>query len=142
MFICACAARHVCFISIHCAFVLINVSYWKILSSFFILFNILCCPYVLFRHRFIINNGSFRVVRSKFEMYATCRRFLCIVFLLKSVVWVSFLLGFEQGTTVRVAVFYIQNRCYPAAMAGKLIEYVLFVIRFESHAYLMKHSHI
>lgn len=75
-------------------------------------------------------------------MYATCRRFLCIVFLLKSVVWVSFLLGFEQGTTVRVGVFYIQNRCYPAAMAGKLIEYVLFVIRFESHAYLMKHSHI
>ena len=50
--------------------------------------------------------------------------------------WVSFLLGFEQGTTVRVGVFYIQNRCYPAAMAGKLIEFVLFVIRFESHAYL------
>lgn len=66
-------------------------------------------------------------------MKVLCRRFY-VLFFSGTVVWVSFLLGFEQGT-IRVGVFYIQNRCYPATMAGKLIEFVLFVIRFESRAY-------
>lgn len=59
-----------------------------------------------------------RVVRSKLEILERVVSF-CPFFVTVSCVGLIFIGVLNKG---RVGVFYILNRCYPATMAGKLIE--------------------